>query len=323
MNEIRWGFIGCGDVTEIKSGPAFNKIDHSRVVAVMRRDAAKAEDYANRHGVPRWYNDADKLINDSEVNAIYVATPPSTHMEYTIRAAEAGLPVYVEKPMAANYNECVKMIDACKSYNVSLFVAYYRRRLPLFVKVKELVDSSVIGEIQAVCMRLFQRPKSDDFKKNNLPWRVNPEVAGAGYFYDLASHQFDYLDYVFGPIKQVTGNKSNLAALYSAEDTVSAAFEFESGIQGSGIWSFNSGTELDHVEIVGNKGKIEFSTFDKKPIQLTSENGREIINCDWPDHVHQPLLQTVIEELRGEGKCPSTGQSGARTNRVMDKVLGR
>lgn len=75
MKQINWGIIGCGDVTERKSGPAFNKIPGSKLVAVMRRDAEKAKDFALRHKVPRWYTDADKLIADPEVNAIYIATP--------------------------------------------------------------------------------------------------------------------------------------------------------------------------------------------------------------------------------------------------------
>ena len=103
MQKINWGIIGCGDVTEIKSGPAFNKVPNSSLVAVMRRDAAKAADYAERHEIANWYNDAAKLINDPKVNAIYIATPPDSHEAYALAAMNAGKPVYVEKPMALNY----------------------------------------------------------------------------------------------------------------------------------------------------------------------------------------------------------------------------
>ena len=82
---INWGIIGCGKVTELKSGPAFSKVEGSRLVAVMRRNAALAEDYAKRHNVPRFYSNADDLINDGEVNAVYVATPPGSHKEYAIK----------------------------------------------------------------------------------------------------------------------------------------------------------------------------------------------------------------------------------------------
>ncbi len=323
MNEIKWGFIGCGDVTEVKSGPAFNKIANSGIIAVMRRNGELAEDYAKRHGVPKWYDKSDKLINDPEINAIYIATPPSSHAEYTIRAAEAGKPVYVEKPMAANYEECRSMIKVCEQNRVPLFVAYYRRGLPLFIRVKELVDSSEIGSIQAVNMNLFLQPREEDSDKENLPWRVKPEIAGAGYFYDLASHQFDFLDYLLGPVRNVSGSKSNINGLYNAEDTVSASFEFESGIQGSGLWSFASGFHEDTIELIGSKGMISFSTFDKNPIIIKTDKGEKSINCEWPQHVHQPLLTTVIAELRGEGACPSHGIDAARTNWVLDNVLGK
>ena len=105
--EIAWGIIGVGDVCEIKSGPAFNSIEGSKLVAVMRRNAALAQDYAQRHSVPKWYDDADALINDPEINAIYIATPPDTHQFYTLKAAKAHKIVYVEKPMARNYKECL------------------------------------------------------------------------------------------------------------------------------------------------------------------------------------------------------------------------
>src|SRR5665647_553178 len=130
MKKINWGIIGCGDVTELKSGPAFNKVKNSCLVAVMRRDAAKAKDYAQRHHVPRWYTDANLLINDPEVNAIYIATPPSTHEAYTIAALAAGKPVYVEKPMTVSYKTAINMVDMATQKQGKLVVAHYRREQP-------------------------------------------------------------------------------------------------------------------------------------------------------------------------------------------------
>ncbi|NCB07478.1 MAG: Gfo/Idh/MocA family oxidoreductase, partial [Bacteroidia bacterium] len=99
MESVRWGIIGVGNVTEVKSGPAFYKTEHSKLVAVMRRDAEKAADYARRHGVEKWYSNATDLINDPEVDAVYIATPPDSHARYAMEAMRAGKPVYVEKPM--------------------------------------------------------------------------------------------------------------------------------------------------------------------------------------------------------------------------------
>jgi predicted dehydrogenase len=320
--QIQWGIIGCGDVTEVKSGPAFNKIAGSRLVAVMRRNGEKARDYAMRHHVPKWYDNAASLINDPEVNAVYVATPPSSHMEYTLLAAAAGKPVYVEKPMALDYQECKQMIRACASQDVPLFVAYYRRCLPNFRKIKELLDTKAIGDIRFVQVQLFFPPMQPD--KDNLPWRVDPVISGGGLFYDLGSHQLDLLDYFFGPINSAKGQVTNQAGLYPAEDLVCASLSFSSGILGSGIWCFTvaSKDRLDRGEIIGSKGKITFSFFDLDvPVTIETETGAQVLSFHMPEHVQQPLIQTIVEELQGTGKSPSTGSSAARTARVMDEIV--
>lgn len=325
MNEIRWGIIGCGNVTEVKSGPAFNKVAGSRLVAVMRRDGEKARDYAQRHGVPRWYDDADKLIDDSDVTAVYIATPPDSHKEYALRVAKSGKPVYVEKPMARTFAECREMISACAKAEAPLFVAYYRRQLPAFVKVKELVDAGVIGEVRLVSINLILPPRKEDLDPNNLPWRVKPEIAGGGYFYDLASHQLDILDYIFGPILSAKGMSANQARLYPAEDIVAANFLFKSGVMGNGVWCFTAAENAnsDRIEIIGSKGKIIFATFAREPVRLDTAAGVEKFNLPPPVSIQQPLIQTIVDELLGKGKCPSTGLTASRTNWVMEEILNR
>ena len=322
MDEVRWGIIGCGDVTEIKSGPGFQKAESSKLVAVMRRTGHLAGDYAKRHRVPRWYDRADSLINDPEVNAVYIATPPSSHKEYTLAAARAGKPVYVEKPMAMNYAECLEMISACEENKVPLYVAYYRRAQPRFLKIKSLIDEGAIGKIRTVLIRFYQpvKPGDSDWKKN---WRVDPAVAGCGYFCDLGSHIIDLLQFYFGPITNAKGHVSNQAGIYPAEDTVSAIFRFENGIHGSGIWNFCADMETDFVEIIGDGGRIQFATFEEAPIILEKSGKREEFFIERPKHVHQPLIQTIVDELRGIGTCPSSGKTGAMTNKIMDQILGR
>lgn len=319
---IRWGIIGCGDVTERKSGPAFQKAKGSQLIAVMRRNGELARDYASRHNVPKWYEDADKLINDPEVDAVYVATPPSTHKEYTIKAASAGKPVYVEKPMAMNYRECVEMTEFCEKMNVPLFVAYYRRALPRFLKIKELIDEKAIGDIRAVNIRFYQRPSLSDLNKT-YNWRVDPAIAGAGYFFDLASHTLDILQYYFGSIIKAEGSASNLVKLYEAEDTVSASVVFENGIHGSGLWCYCAGENLDRCEIIGSFGKIVFSTFGDNPVIVQRGEKIEEINIPHPEHIQQPMIQLVVDELLGIRKSPSTGRTGMQTSWVMDRILGR
>ena len=326
MNQVRWGIIGCGDVTELKSGPAFYKCEGAELVAVMRRNAAKAADYARRHNVPRWYDNADELIDDPAVDAVYVATPPGSHEEYTLKAARAGKPVYVEKPMARSHAECERMVEACAAAGVPLFVAYYRRRLPIFLKVKELVESGAIGAVRFATVSLYQPPSQQERNPADLPWRVRPELSGAGLFFDLGSHQLDYLDYLLGPIERAQGQFANQANLYPAEDIVSASFRFESGVLGSGIWCFTIAetNRREQTELIGDKGAITFSSFNlDAPLRLETARGTEEIALPPPAHVQQPLIQSIVDQLRGQGQCPSTGITAARTGRVLDQILGR
>lgn len=321
MQKVRWGIIGCGDVTEVKSGPGFQKAENSSLVAVMRRTGDLARDYAQRHNVPRWYDNAEDLVHDPEVDAVYIATPPAYHNEYVLLSARAGKPVYVEKPMALNYEECQSMLNACEAAQVPIFVAYYRRALTRFLKVKELIEAEAIGEIRFVTMTLYQQLAPGLLRGEPLSWRVVPEIAGGGLFVDLASHMLDFLDFVLGPVTQVLGFAGNQAGKYPAEDIVSATLVFESGVQGVGLWCFSSFGRYDFTEIVGSEGKIAYSTFDSQPVVLTTPERVEEFSFQYPDHIQQPLIQTVVDELTGKATCPSTGESASRTTWVMDQIL--
>ena len=325
MKTIKWGIIGCGAVCEVKSGPGFQKAENSALVAVMRRDAEKAQDFANRHGVPSCYSDANDLINDPKVNAIYIATPPKFHLDYVRLAAPSGKAIYVEKPMGRTYAECLEMIEICESAGVPLFVAYYRRLLPYFLKVKSILDSGVIGTPTSLNLELYKSPKpNDDNPAQN--WRIDPDISGGGYFHDLASHQFDLLEYLFGEIDSASGSSNSSILKNPAEDVVSAHFKCSSGLIGTGSWNFtiNDQHKKDQVIVYGTKGCISFSSFNGDiPIIVETDSGKEEYRVPYPPHVQQPLIQSIVDELRGKGTCPSTGKSAARANWVMDQVLGR
>ncbi|MBP2242086.1 putative dehydrogenase [Cytobacillus eiseniae] len=323
LAKVRWGMIGCGDVTEVKSGPAFQKVKNSELVAVMRRTGELAKDYARRHMVRKWYDDADALINDPEVDAIYIATPPSSHKEYAIKAAKAGKPVYVEKPMALTFAECNDMIAACKAAEVPLYVAYYRRAQPKFIKIKELLESNEIGDVRFVSTTYYQKAAEDISNKQNQPWRITPELSGGGLFFDLGCHTIDLLDFLLGPIKDVQGFASNQAGDYQAEDIVTGIYQFDSGVHGVGSWCFSAFESIDVNEIIGSTGKITFSTFGSEPVLLTTASKMEQWEFPAIEHVHQPLVERIVTDLtNGFNQAPSTGVTGARTSWVMDKLVG-
>ncbi len=325
VKTIRWGFIGCGEVTEKKSGPAFSIVPGSRVVAVMSRNKEKARSYAERHGIPKWFTDPQELVDDPDVDAVYIATPPSTHATFAIMAMKAGKPVYVEKPIASNYEDCCRINRIAEKTGVPCFVAYYRRLLPYFQKVKELIDSGSVGHVINVQIRFAVPPRDLDYNRKDLPWRVQPDIAGGGYFYDLAPHQIDLLQQFFGPIIEAKGYKDNRGGLYEAEDTVSACFHFDSGLPGSGSWCFvaHESAKEARIGIFGDRGQGCFSVFTYDPITLQTERGREELVVPNPEHVQLPMIQSVVEHLQGLSICECDSVSATSVNWVIDRILGK
>ena len=324
MKQINWGFIGCGEVTEKKSGPAFNEVEGSQVVAVMSRSENKARSYAERHHIRKWYTDAQELIDYPDVNAIYIATPPSSHATFAIMAMRAGKPVYIEKPLAASYNDCIRINRISEQTGVPCFVAYYRRYLPYFQKVKEIIQNGTIGKVINVQLRFSVPPRDLDYKnEKELPWRLQPDIAGGGYFYDLAPHQIDLLQNIFGVITRAHGYPANRAHLYKAEDTVSACFFFENGVTGSGSWCFvgHESAKEDCIEVIGDKGSLSFSVFTYEPIVLITSEGIQSITVPNPSYVQLPMIKHVIEHLQGIGHCDCTSISATPVNWVLDRVL--
>jgi predicted dehydrogenase len=321
MKDISWGMIGCGEVCELKSGPAFQKAEGSRLVALMRRNAEKAEDFAQRHGVERWYSDAGKLVSDPGVDAVYVATPPDSHAELAILAARAGKPVYVEKPLSRSAKESETILRACREARVPLFVAYYRRQLPRFLAIRELLDSGEIGRVRQVNLSLLRpAPLLDE----PLPWRFLPERSGGGKFVDLGSHMLDFLDFVLGPAEEVRGIAGKQGVPHEAEDAVSALISYPKEVQAMGQWAFSAEADSeyhDRFEFYGSRGRLSFSFFRVEPLCLETPDGSREIPVEDPPHIQQPLIQSIVDELRGKGQCPSTGESALRTDRVMDRIL--
>lgn len=312
---VRWGIIGCGDVTEVKSGPGFRLANGSQLVAVMRRNGALAADYARRHGVPRWYDSAEALVADPQVDAVYIATPPGSHADYALAVAAAGKPAYVEKPMARHGAECDRMVEAFVRAGLPLFVAYYRRRLPCFLKAGELLRSGAIGRLTGVNYRLAY----PQHQKGNI-WRTDVALAGAGHFLDVGSHALDILDFLLGPLGDVSGTAANVASSYDVEDSVALTFR-AGGALGSMSWNFASEVRDDTMRLSGTEGEITFPMFTSTPVRLENASGVQLFDLPYPPHVGQPLIQSVLDDLLGRGECPSTGESARRTSRVMDRVL--
>jgi 1,5-anhydro-D-fructose reductase (1,5-anhydro-D-mannitol-forming) len=315
---MRWGIVGVGSVCEVKSGPAFQKAEGSSLVAVMRRDRVKAADFAARHGVPVVHATADALIADPGVDAVYIATPPGSHAELAVRVAAAGKPCLVEKPMARTHAETLAMVEAFERAGVPLWIAYYRRALPRFLLIRRLIEDQAIGQVTSMHVHLTRPLATGDVLAD---WRLVPEISGGGLFFDLASHAFDLLDFLAGPIANVAGFSANTGGAYAAEDVTTAAFQFGKGVVGTGVWNFNAGETVDRLTIAGTTGEITTAVFDDIDVTVMQNGKRKLHEVRNPPHVHQPLIQTIVDEWHGRGKCESTGVSGARTSWVLDRCV--
>ena len=318
---VRWGIIGCGDVAELKSGPAYQKVEGFSLDAVMRRSPGMAEDYAKRHGVDRFYVDADDLINDPEIDAVYIATPPDSHKHYALKVAAAGKPCCIEKPLAPSYQESQAITAAFANKDVPLFVAYYRRNLPRFAQVKKWLDEGAIGEVRQIDWQLRKSASALDLS-GDTNWRTEAEVAPGGYFDDLASHGLDFFTYILGDIKAVHGISGKQQELYTAKDAIVACWLHDSGVMGTGSWNFGCSDDGDRVEILGSKGSITFSVFDEAPVILVNGDGTKELAIPHPENVQFNHVEEMRDQLFGKGQHPSSGTTATHTSWVMDRILG-
>ena len=319
---VTWGIIGCGDVCEVKSGPAFNKVADSKLVAVMRRDIDKAKDFAHRHGVPKYYADAIELVNDQEVNAVYIATPPSSHEAYLEMALKAGKPVYVEKPVTINAVSVKRMMEMEKQYDGKVSVAHYRRGLPLFNKIKQLVQEGTIGKVKLILLKTLQPPASKIITQTDDNWRINPEISGGGLFHDLSPHQLDIIYWIFGMPEYVHVKAANQGKQYDAPDLTMLQIEFANDVYFNGVWNFNIAEPAtdDSCEIIGDIGRIRFSFFRVSTIELVTDNDTQTLKLEYPENIQQPHINNVVKFFRGEGTNPCSLEDALVTMQMMDKA---
>mmetsp|Transcript_34784 Transcript_34784/g.75429 ORF Transcript_34784/g.75429 Transcript_34784/m.75429 type:complete len:410 (+) Transcript_34784:176-1405(+) len=329
---LRWGIVGCGAVCEVKSDPAFYKCNNSSLVAVMRRDGAKAEDFATRHGVEKFYSSAADLINDEEVDAVYVATPPGgDRAEIARMVARAEKPCYMEKPLGRDGKEAKEIASIFQQAGVPLYVAYYRRCMPKFVAAKRALDENRIGSITGVSVTLHQ---SRHMQKDKTHWHYNKTMSGGGLFMDVGCHMLDLVDYMVGPIMKASGISFLSVNDQTVEDNVRGFWQHTcavpsrnatctttpddgrrqelNAVGGSCVFNFSSGgPRRDEIEIVGTAGSLIFSCFDTKPAELRladaaygsssnadgSDGSVLVLDAQHPETVQQPMIQLVTQDI--------------------------
>jgi predicted dehydrogenase len=188
--------------------------------------------------------------------------------------------------------------------------------LPVFAKAKSLLDSGVIGTLTAISHR-----HSSPAHRRDSGWRVDVAQSGGGLFMDLASHVFDALDYITGPFKDVHSHASRVSGGAGAEEVIGVTWRNDRNVVGASLWNFASDQSEDVIELVGTEGKISWASFGAGVVKVLRGDTVETFDAPNPPHVHQPLVQTIVDESLGRGKCPSTGVSAHRTQVVLDQCL--
>lgn len=303
---IRWGIIGAGNVTEVKSGPGFYKAAHSQLLAVMRRDADKARDFAQRHSVPLWYSNAEELLAHPDIDAVYVATPPASHKDYALAAIAAGKHVYIEKPATLNAAQCDELIAAETATGAKVCVAHYRRFVPCFMQFSQLIEEGAIGKPLLVRIDMLRPAECNLIAKTEENWRVNPDLSGGGLFHDLSPHQLDLMLRWFGPVVEAKGFGSNQAGFYAADDCVMGWARLQSGVELQGRWHFAMphNQARDVCEVIGSSGSLTINFFGEQVITLLNDQGEKTIKIPNPQHIQQPMIEQVNAYFRGERSNP-------------------
>ena len=321
MSEVRWGLIGCGDISRKSVAPAIQNAENSVLVSVNRADASKAESFAREFGAEKWTEKWQDLAADKDINSVYVATPVYLHAEQTIAAAEAGKHVLCEKPMAMNEAECRKMIDACSANGVKLGIAYYRHLFPPVMRIKEIIESGEIGQIVHV--------QANNFENFNLPpgapryWFLDKKLSGGGPMMDMGCHRIEIFLNLFGPVAETSAYLDNIVYKREVEDTATAHFRFQNGATALLVSSHGAFEPADTLDIYGTKGSVRVPVLDEGTIIV--KTGTEVRTEKHPNHsnFHQPLIDDFVNAVLDNGKPAVTGETGLEVNKILDRIYSR
>lgn len=317
MKNIVWGMIGCGDVTEVKNGPGLYLAKNSILKAVTNRTIKKAENWVARHQHGMVYEDVDAILNDPEIDIVYIATTPDKHVEYAVKCAQAGKHCLIEKPLALSYEEGLKIKEAFDTAGKKVYVAFYRRSLNRFNKIAELMNGGTIGTVEAINAVRFVKAVEDA-----EAWRMNPEISGGNIFTETDIHVLDYMCRLMGEVEEYNVIKNIFNKSNCVFDSLSMNLKFQNGVIGSGQWLYNCNTELDRIEIIGDKGIIRFDFFNNKsPIYVITEAGQTEYVVEDSQFVGLNMEQEIVNELNGIGSFSGDVNTALKTLKIMVEIL--
>jgi predicted dehydrogenase len=318
MDKLRWGLIGCGDISKKRVAPALNSLDQSELIAVARANHSLAKSFAKEFSAKRWYKNWQDILSDEEIDAVYLATPVYLHAEQTIAAAEAGKHVLCEKPMALNANDCKRMIETCKTHNVKLGVAYYRHFYPVIKGAKEIILSGEIGEPTIVDIQAFEwfdrKPGEPRY------WLLQKELSGGGPMMDFGCHRIEVLHYLFGGVKEMQAQLFNLHFKREVEDTAYVSLLFENHTQAIIRVTHAAYQARDTLDIYGTKGTIHIPVLNKETMIVITEKGERTENYPPHQNVHQPLIEDFTNAVLENRNPVVDGLIGREVTLILDDI---
>ena len=320
---LRWAIIGAGAIAEKCVAGAMINAPNSSLEMAMRRDAEKLRDFARRWGVGRYTTDLDEVLGDDGIDAVYIATPIYVHKEETIKAAEAGKHVLVEKPMAMTSEECQEMIDACAKNKVKLGVAFYQRFNQRHQKMQEWIAAGKIGQVIGARIQFGQY-----YPEIEGAWRQIPEQGGGGTIMDTGSHCLDTLRALLGAeVEEVVGFMDTLVFSYPVDDTTSFILRFDNGAHGV-VTTFWSTPDVEHfslniVDVYGTKGRVVASPINAK----NSEGFLKIYRADeWNEfygdqNTHIAMLEDFVKAVEEDREPGVPGREGMINMKILEAVM--
>lgn len=318
MSNIRWGIVGCGDVVRRRVAAAIQADPNSTLLAACRRNEDELAAFCKQFNVEQSYTNAADLIDNHDIDAVYIATPVSDHVTQTLLAARAEKHVLVEKPMAISVEECDQMIDECDRRNVTLGVAYYRRFYPVVERIRAAIAGGEIGTPLACSVvtatPLDMQPGSDGY------WRADPQKSGGGSLMDVGSHRVDLLVDLFGKVRSVKAHCSSIDTSYKAENVAGATIQFQSGVLANLMCLFGTPVDPDEFTIIGTKGRIT-----SRPLnggQLEIQMATETKNESHPPaaNFNTPLIADFVAAIAEKRKPKISGEAGRLANDVLERA---
>jgi predicted dehydrogenase len=307
---LRWLVVGVGDITTKRVLPAILAEPRSELAGIVTRDPTKALPWAVRA-----WTSLESALDESETDAVYIASPVAMHAPQTIACLKAGRHVLCEKPMAMNYDEAFSMQRVAGDMGRTLGIAYYRRMYPQVNRAKELIARNVIGRpvlAEATSHDWFY--PSDGFRG----WLVDPAMAGGGPLYDIASHRIDLLNYLFGEPVRATGHISTLVHPTDVEDNATVLIEYQSGVRGIVDVRWHSRVPRDEFRIRGTEGEISMTPLNSGVLEYPG--GRE----ELPPHpnLHYPCVENFVSAVLDGDPLRSSASTALATSWVTHQVVG-